>query len=62
MKSAEPETFGLVHSLRGIAASWVLLFHASEGRHIDQLKASIPTLSPVIFDLGDNGVAIFFLC
>lgn len=61
MKSAEPETFGLVHSLRGIAASWVLLFHASEGRHIDQLKASIPTLSPVIFDLGDNGVAIFFV-
>ena len=61
MKSPAPETFGLVHSLRGLAATWVLLFHASAGRHIDQLKASIPAWSHGIFDLGDNGVAIFFV-
>ncbi len=61
MKSTAPETFGLVHSLRGIAATWVLLFHASEGRHIDQLKAAIPAWSHCFFDLGDNGVAIFFV-
>lgn len=55
------QTFGLVHSLRGIAATWVLLFHASEGRHIDQVKASIPAWSHSLFELGDNGVAIFFV-
>ncbi len=61
MRRDAPETFGLIHSLRGIAATWVLLFHASEGGHIDQLKAALPVWSRGFFDLGDNGVAIFFV-
>jgi peptidoglycan/LPS O-acetylase OafA/YrhL len=54
------ERFGLVHALRGIAASWVVLFHASEGHHIDRLKEAMPAWFHPVFDLGDNGVAIFF--
>jgi peptidoglycan/LPS O-acetylase OafA/YrhL len=54
------ESYGLVQELRGIAALWVVLFHASEGHHIDALKASIPAWTHPIFDLGNNGVAIFF--
>ena len=53
--------FKLVHALRGIAAMWVLLFHASEGGHIDHLKASLPDWADYfIFRLGDCGDAIFF--
>jgi peptidoglycan/LPS O-acetylase OafA/YrhL len=59
-KTAPPEVFGLVHALRGVAATWVVLFHASEGRHIDQVRASLPEWLHPLFDLGDNGVAIFF--
>ncbi len=40
---------------------WVVFFHASEGRHIDRLKDAIPDWSHGLFDLGDNGVAIFFV-
>lgn len=58
--AAGSERFGLVHALRGIAASWVVLFHASEGHHIDRLKEAIPAWLHPVFDLGDNGVAIFF--
>lgn len=53
--------FKFVQALRGIAAFWVLLFHASEGGHIEGLKASLhPILRHLVFDAGDNGVAIFF--
>jgi peptidoglycan/LPS O-acetylase OafA/YrhL len=54
------ENYTFVHSLRGIAAMWVVLFHAEEGRHIDTLLASIPHWANLVFDLGNNGVAIFF--
>lgn len=54
------ESFGLVQVLRGVAASWVVLFHASQGHHIDALKASIPSWIHPLFDWGNNGVAIFF--
>ena len=48
--------------LRGIAALWVVLFHMSEGGHIDSFKALLPqALALVIFDHGDLGVAIFFV-
>jgi peptidoglycan/LPS O-acetylase OafA/YrhL len=40
-----------VQGLRGIAALWVVLFHASAGGHVPH---------NFLFDLGDNGVAIFF--
>lgn len=58
--AGDRESFGLVQVLRGIAASWVVFFHASEGHHIDQLKAAIPAWTHPVFDLGNNGVAIFF--
>lgn len=58
--TSEREHFGLVHALRGVASMWVVLFHASEGRHIDAVKSAIPQWSTSVFDLGDNGVAIFF--
>jgi len=54
------ENFGLVQVLRGVAALWVVLFHASEGHHIDGLKAGLPALGRDLFELGGNGVAIFF--
>lgn len=48
--------------LRGIAALWVVLFHLSEGHHVDALKAHLPSLLvTVFFDLGHLGVAIFFV-
>lgn len=59
-KTDEPK-FTLIQALRGFAALWVVLFHASEGHHIDGLKSSLPNwLNLILFDLGDNGVAIFF--
>jgi len=47
---ASRESFGLVQALRGIAALWVVLFHARE--HV--------TFQNWFLDLGNNGVAIFF--
>jgi peptidoglycan/LPS O-acetylase OafA/YrhL len=51
----------IVQALRGIAALWVVFFHASEGGHIPHLKATLPFAAQVaIFDAGHLGVAIFF--
>lgn len=48
--------------LRGLAASWVFLFHASEGHHIDGLVRALPeSLSNAIFSAGHLGVAVFFV-
>jgi peptidoglycan/LPS O-acetylase OafA/YrhL len=48
--------------IRGLAALWVVLFHASEGGHIDHLKASLPVgLARLLFDWGHLGVALFFV-
>ncbi len=53
--------FTLVQALRGIAALWVVLFHAAEGGHIDAIRATVPPwLFAGIFDAGHYGVAIFF--
>jgi peptidoglycan/LPS O-acetylase OafA/YrhL len=47
---------------RGIAALWVVLFHAHEGRHISQLTAAIPGWAvTALFELGHLGVPIFFV-
>lgn len=56
----KPGQFTLVQVLRGFAAIWVVLFHAAEGRHIDQMLASMPYWLTAFFRLGDCGVAIFF--
>ncbi|MEP6789936.1 MAG: acyltransferase [Ramlibacter sp.] len=48
--------------LRGIAALWVVLFHLSEGHHVDALKLHLaPLLVTIVFDLGHLGVGIFFV-
>jgi peptidoglycan/LPS O-acetylase OafA/YrhL len=48
--------------IRGLAALWVVLFHASEGGHIDHLKAALPAgLARLLFDWGHLGVALFFV-
>lgn len=53
--------FTLIQALRGLAALWVVLFHASEGHHIDMLRNSMPGwLKSVIFDDGHYGVPVFF--
>ena len=58
--SARPK-FTLIQALRGFAALWVVLFHASEGRHIEIIRAATPSwLYASVFDAGHLGVAIFF--
>jgi len=48
--------------IRGLAALWVVLFHASEGGHVDHLKAVLPAwFSRLVFDWGHLGVALFFV-
>jgi len=48
--------------LRGLAALWVFLFHASEGRHVDGLIRALPeALTAVVFSAGHLGVAVFFV-
>jgi peptidoglycan/LPS O-acetylase OafA/YrhL len=48
--------------LRGLAALWVVLFHASEGRHLESVKALLPgALVRLVFDDGHLGVPVFFV-
>jgi peptidoglycan/LPS O-acetylase OafA/YrhL len=48
--------------LRGLAALWVVLFHLSEGHHIDALRAWLPhAVNTAIFDWGHGGVGVFFV-
>ena len=48
--------------LRGFAAFWVVLFHLSEGQHIDHIKNALPShIFNVVFGYGHLGVAIFFV-
>lgn len=55
------QNYAFVQALRGIAALWVVLFHAHEGGHIPHLFGALPhSLSAAIFEAGHLGVAIFF--
>jgi peptidoglycan/LPS O-acetylase OafA/YrhL len=48
--------------LRGLAATWVLLYHLSTGKHINALKMQMPDWAVgAIFDAGHLGVAVFFV-
>ena len=48
--------------MRGLAALWVVLFHAAEGRHLLKLEAALPAwLDADIFSHGNFGVPIFFV-
>lgn len=56
-----PGQFTLVEALRGLAAMWVVLFHCSEGHHVEALRLAVPpALWTAVFDQGRYGVAIFF--
>jgi len=53
--------FPLVQSLRGLAALWVVLFHAEEGGHLASLTGALPSfISDIVFRAGHFGVPIFF--
>jgi peptidoglycan/LPS O-acetylase OafA/YrhL len=52
----------LVDHMRAFAALWVVLFHLSEGRHIEQLKEVLnKQVVHAVFENGYLGVAIFFV-
>lgn len=53
--------FALVQELRGFAALWVVLFHASAGGHLRALEYYLPALiDTIVFKAGHYGVAVFF--
>ncbi|QXF12714.1 acyltransferase family protein [Sphingopyxis terrae] len=55
------QNFAFVQALRGIAALWVVLYHAHAGGHVQALQTAMPSfLAHILFDAGHLGVAIFF--
>ena len=59
---ARSSRLAFADGIRGLAALWVVLFHASEGGHVDHLKAVLPPqFSRLVFDWGHLGVALFFV-
>ena len=61
MASGPPSRFVLVDSLRGVAAMWVVLFHAYGGRHLELLQSWSPAPVLAFFEAGHLGVSIFFV-
>ena len=54
--------FHLIDALRGIAATWVVFFHAYEGKHIETLSETLPEIIVfILFKMGHAGVPIFFV-
>ncbi|WP_198159386.1 acyltransferase family protein [Methylomonas lenta] len=48
--------------LRGLAAFWVVLYHMSEGKHLEHLKPLMPhSIYAAVFDAGHLGVGVFFV-
>ena len=59
--SRTPHHFPALDSIRGIAALWVVLYHAHTAGHISQLTRALPNaIRLVLFDWGYLGVPIFF--
>lgn len=49
-------------ALRGLAALWVVFFHARAGSHVDALCAALPGwLGELVFSWGHLGVPVFFV-
>jgi peptidoglycan/LPS O-acetylase OafA/YrhL len=61
-KDSKAVRYVFADGLRGLAALWVVLYHLSEGHHIENIKAvlTIP-VSHFVFDSGWLGVRIFFV-
>lgn len=60
--SVSNKRLAFADGLRGLAACWVVLFHMSEGKHIEALHASLPSfVYRVFFSMGDLGVPVFFV-
>ena len=55
------QRFPFVDALRGFAALFVVLHHASQGSHVTGLMAHLPTWVPHVLREGDVGVAVFFV-
>jgi peptidoglycan/LPS O-acetylase OafA/YrhL len=55
--------FSTLHALRGLAALWVVFFHARNfgGLYGQQLGVGGPLITSILFDYGRGGVAIFFV-
>lgn len=56
-----PSRLAFADAIRALAALWVVLFHLSEGKHLEQLRTVVPApVYAVVFDWGHLGVAAFF--
>jgi peptidoglycan/LPS O-acetylase OafA/YrhL len=53
--------FVFADALRGIAAMWVVLFHACEGGHLGLLVSWLPAPALAFLEAGHLGVSIFFV-
>jgi peptidoglycan/LPS O-acetylase OafA/YrhL len=57
----KPGRFLFVDALRGIAALWVVIYHAYEGDHLEQVASRLPGWALLFFEGGHLGVPIFFV-
>jgi peptidoglycan/LPS O-acetylase OafA/YrhL len=61
-QAASERRLAFADGLRGLAASWVVLFHLSKSGQVDALRAWLPAaVDTALFDWGHAGVAMFFV-
>lgn len=53
--------FPQLDALRGLAAFWVVLFHARAGGHLPLLQSAWPGWLDTLIERGDLGVSVFFV-
>ncbi len=57
----KPQRFAFVDALRGIAALWVVVFHAFAGQRLTKLEALLPDWTAWVVHMGYLGVTVFFV-